>query len=171
MPENLLMLATENPVHTMIFLITFYMWYCIFDRLIVYAGLFRRNSEGERSIAVLTRERIMSRGSSAEVELNIIGRMISRNLSVIKVSTVIAPMLGLLGTVWGMLITFNIISDNGTGDPALMSDGISKALTSTRLGLTATVFGMLMAAVLERMRRKLTAYAGAESIRNGRSVI
>ena len=94
-----------------------------------------------------------------EIELGEIDRMLRRNMSVIRVSTVIAPMLGLLGTVWGMLITFNVISDSGTGNPALMAGGISEALTSTRLGLTTTVCGLLLIPVLERMRKKLIAKA------------
>jgi len=157
--DSILLLMAENPVHTMIFFLTFYMWYCIFDRLIVYIGFFIR-----RDIGFIFSEQVTARNASGcielvEIELGEIDRMLRRNMSVIRVSTVIAPMLGLLGTVWGMLITFNVISDSGTGNPALMAGGISEALTSTRLGLTTTVCGLLLIPVLERMRKKLIAKA------------
>lgn len=53
----------------------------------------------------------------------------------IKIIAAVAPLLGLLGTVIGMIETFQSITLYGTGDPRLMADGISKALVTTMLGL------------------------------------
>lgn len=60
---------------------------------------------------------------------------LSRSLKLIAVSTSIAPMLGLLGTVSGMVSTFDTIRRFGFGNPALLSDGISEALLTTQAGL------------------------------------
>jgi biopolymer transport protein ExbB len=64
----------------------------------------------------------------------------------IKLISTVAPLLGLLGTVVGMIITFQSITAYGTNDPKLMADGISQALITTMLGLSVaipTLFGYL----------------------------
>ncbi len=57
----------------------------------------------------------------------------------IKLLAAVAPLLGLLGTVTGMIATFQAITQYGTGDPKLMADGISQALVTTVLGLVAAI--------------------------------
>jgi biopolymer transport protein ExbB len=64
---------------------------------------------------------------------------LDKNLSVIKLLAAVAPLLGLLGTVIGMIETFQAITLFGTGDPKLMAGGISQALVTTMLGLIAAV--------------------------------
>ncbi|MCI0507479.1 MAG: MotA/TolQ/ExbB proton channel family protein [Gammaproteobacteria bacterium] len=64
---------------------------------------------------------------------------LERGVALIKVLAVIAPLLGLLGTVTGMIETFQSITLFGTGDPKLMAGGISQALVTTVLGLTAAI--------------------------------
>jgi len=59
--------------------------------------------------------------------------------SMIKLFAAIAPLLGLLGTVTGMIATFQAITNFGTGDPKLMAGGISQALITTVLGLVAAI--------------------------------
>tara|TARA_B100001109_G_C18857685_1_gene472503 strand:- start:687 stop:2042 length:1356 start_codon:yes stop_codon:yes gene_type:complete len=62
-----------------------------------------------------------------------------KNLSTVKLLAAVAPLLGLLGTVIGMIETFQAITLFGTGDPKLMADGISQALVTTMLGLITAV--------------------------------
>jgi biopolymer transport protein ExbB len=64
---------------------------------------------------------------------------IETGLSFIKVLYVIAPLLGLLGTVVGMIATFQMITLFGTGDPRMMAGGISTALVTTVLGLVVAI--------------------------------
>ena len=64
---------------------------------------------------------------------------LTRGEGLIKLLTGIAPLLGLLGTVVGMIITFQSISLFGTGDPKLMANGISQALVTTALGLIVAI--------------------------------
>jgi|TARA_B100000768_G_scaffold100383_1_gene93455 biopolymer transport protein ExbB len=64
---------------------------------------------------------------------------LEKNLSIIKLLAAVAPLLGLLGTVIGMIETFQAITLFGTGDPKLMAGGISQALVTTMLGLIAAV--------------------------------
>jgi biopolymer transport protein ExbB len=60
-------------------------------------------------------------------------------LAFIKVLYVVAPLLGLLGTVVGMIATFQMITLFGTGDPRMMAGGISTALVTTVLGLCVAI--------------------------------
>lgn len=74
-------------------------------------------------------------------------------LNFIKVLSVIAPLLGLLGTVTGMILTFQQITLFGTGDPKLMAGGISQALVTTVLGLVMAIpMTILHSMISERSR-------------------
>jgi len=75
---------------------------------------------------------------------------LERFLSTLGMLAAIAPLLGLLGTVTGMIDTFFVITQHGTGDPRLMSDGISVALVTTMLGLYVAIPIMLVHTLLSR---------------------
>ena len=64
---------------------------------------------------------------------------LNRGQTLLKLLAAVTPLLGLLGTVTGMIVTFQAISLFGTGDPRLMADGISQALMTTILGLGASI--------------------------------
>lgn len=64
---------------------------------------------------------------------------LTRGIGWIKIISVVAPLLGLLGTVTGMIDVFETMSLFGTGDPKLMAGGISQALVTTVLGLVAAI--------------------------------
>ncbi|MCB1182661.1 MotA/TolQ/ExbB proton channel family protein, partial [bacterium] len=75
---------------------------------------------------------------------------VEAGLSVLAVLGAVAPLLGLLGTVTGMINTFRVITLFGTGDPKLMSGGISEALVTTELGLMVAIPIMLAHTFLSR---------------------
>ena len=64
---------------------------------------------------------------------------IDQGIGFIKIISVISPLAGLLGTVTGMIVTFQMITLYGTGDPKLMAGGISQALVTTVLGLLVAI--------------------------------
>jgi biopolymer transport protein ExbB len=76
-------------------------------------------------------------------------------LSFIKVLYVVAPLLGLLGTVVGMIATFQMITLFGTGDPRMMAGGISTALVTTVLGLVVAIPLTLFHAFLQGKSKAL----------------
>ncbi|MGX9459724.1 MotA/TolQ/ExbB proton channel family protein [Shewanella sp. A14] len=82
---------------------------------------------------------------------------LERGLSLIKLFAALAPMLGLLGTVTGMIETFQTITQFGNADPRVMAGGISMALVTTVLGLIAAMPLLLVSNVLNTQ---------VESIRN-----
>ncbi|MEM6999178.1 MAG: MotA/TolQ/ExbB proton channel family protein, partial [Pseudomonadota bacterium] len=81
---------------------------------------------------------------------------LERFLGAIAVTATVSPLLGLLGTVSGMITTFNMMTLFGAGDPAVVSGGISEALVTTELGLIVAIPALILHALLSR---KATAYA------------
>lgn len=80
---------------------------------------------------------------------------VESGLSILAVFGAVAPLLGLLGTVTGMIDTFRVITLFGTGDPKLMSGGISEALVTTELGLAVAIPIMLCHTWLSRRSDKI----------------
>ena len=66
----------------------------------------------------------------------------------VLVVAAVAPLLGLLGTVTGMISTFDVITEFGTGDPKMLSGGISEALVTTELGLIVAIPTLLIGTLL-----------------------
>lgn len=64
---------------------------------------------------------------------------LEKGQSLLKLLSAVAPLLGLLGTVTGMIVTFQAITQGGGGDSRLMADGISQALVTTVLGLVVAI--------------------------------
>lgn len=105
---------------------------------VVRAGLLMRHEEREVLESVLQ-----------EAILKELPRL-ERALPLLNIMAAVAPLLGLLGTVTGMIGTFEIINIYGTGDPRLMSGGISVALVTTMLGLIVAIPIMLLHTFLSR---------------------
>jgi biopolymer transport protein ExbB len=76
-------------------------------------------------------------------------------LSVLKIFSMVAPLMGLLGTVTGMIIVFQAITIYGAGDPKAMAGGISSALVTTVLGLTVAIPTLLLHTILNGKARQV----------------
>ncbi len=74
---------------------------------------------------------------------------INARIAFIKIISMVAPLLGLLGTVIGMIVTFQAITLFGTGDPKTMAGGISQALITTVLGLTVAIPTVLLHSIVD----------------------
>lgn len=84
-------------------------------------------------------------------------------LPLLKIISVVAPLLGLLGTVTGMIVTFQAITLYGAGDPKLMAGGISTALVTTVLGLVVAIPTVFLHALVSSRARRLTQILQEES--------
>jgi len=80
-----------------------------------------------------------------------------RYIGTILILASIAPLLGLLGTVTGMITTFDVISQFGTGNARALASGISEALVTTQSGLVVAVPGLILGGLLFRRAEKLKA--------------
>ena len=79
--------------------------------------------------------------------------ILTTRLTFIKIISVVAPLIGLLGTVTGMINTFQAITLFGTGDPKLMAGGISQALVTTVLGLVVAIPMVFISTILNTRSR------------------
>ena len=105
---------------------------------VLRAGLRARGEERE------TQESILQEAILKELP------RLERFLPALNILGAIAPLLGLLGTVAGMIETFHAITLFGTGDPKVMSGGISEAMVTTMLGLAAAIPILLFHTFLRR---------------------
>ncbi|MDL1958169.1 MAG: MotA/TolQ/ExbB proton channel family protein [Deltaproteobacteria bacterium] len=79
-----------------------------------------------------------------------IGTKVDGSVKAILVLAGVAPLLGLLGTVSGMITTFDVIAGFGTGNARAMASGISEALVTTQTGLVVAVPGLIIGNLLRR---------------------
>ncbi len=105
---------------------------------VIGAGLAARNEERETLESVL-QEAILHELPNVQ-----------QGIAMLAVLGAVAPLLGLLGTVTGMIDTFRVITLFGTSDPKLMSGGISEALITTEIGLAVAIPIMLCHTYLSR---------------------
>ncbi len=80
---------------------------------------------------------------------------LTKGLLFIKVISVVAPLMGLLGTVTGMIKTFQVITLYGAGDPKMMAGGISQALMTTVLGLVVAIPMVLLHTIVSGQSKKV----------------
>ena len=81
---------------------------------------------------------------------------VEKHMWIVQTISIIAPLLGLLGTVTGMIQTFQAITLFGAGDPKMMAGGISEALITTTLGLVIAIPLVLLHALLSSRARGIT---------------
>lgn len=103
---------------------------------VLMAGLEHKNEKSE-----------IIESAMSEAILTQIPRL-ERFIGALKVLAAVAPLLGLLGTVTGMINTFQVITTHGTGDPRLMAGGISEAMVTTQVGLAVAIPIMMVASFL-----------------------
>lgn len=102
--------------------------------------------------ALNTRAAILSR----------VGQSARRNLSLIETLLQVLPLLGLLGTVWGMVRVFDVMTVFGTGNARVMASGVSQATVPTMAGLVAALSGLCVVYWLrQRAGREMRDLEGA----------
>jgi biopolymer transport protein ExbB len=85
-----------------------------------------------------------------------VDKSVSARLWLLDTIVTAAPLLGLLGTILGIMDTFNALSAGGISDPAAVSRGIGTALRATALGIAAALLGLLGNNILSRRAHVLT---------------
>jgi biopolymer transport protein ExbB len=176
--DTLAYLSQGGNVMTPLILCSLVMWTLILDRLLFFFRLERndialhalviildpdpasrclvpKDAEGPR--AHLVRHLLARRTHQPFLDRRILYQCVmsmmpafDRYLSVIAVLATVAPLFGLLGTVTGMITTFDVITLFGTGNAKAMAGGISEALVTTQSGLVVSIPGFFMSALLFR---------------------
>jgi biopolymer transport protein ExbB/TolQ len=91
--------------------------------------------------------------------LMVMRERLQRRLSLVSVAAGVAPLLGLLGTVNGLIHTFAVVTSTGTSEPQQLAAGISEALLTTQFGLAIAIPAFLAHALLSRGARRILASA------------
>jgi biopolymer transport protein ExbB len=155
------------------------MWVMIFERIWFYRALQNKDITAELAFKVVQGERVdlYSKGLKTRLvdgfgeqrtgvphidraalrqRVDGLREDLTRFLAAIAVLAAVAPILGLLGTVLGMIETFDVISLYGTGNAKAMAGGISVALVTTQTGLLVAIPGLFLSGLLARVARQLT---------------
>jgi biopolymer transport protein ExbB len=135
--------ASGGPVLYGIGALTFFMWTLVFERI----WYFRFALPADVSEVVNTWEQRAERVSwnAKQVRRALVSRTrekIEQNLSLIKVCVSLCPLLGLLGTVTGMIVVFHVMAVTGGGDARSMAGGVSRATIPTMAGMVAAISGV-----------------------------
>ncbi|MCP4746318.1 MAG: MotA/TolQ/ExbB proton channel family protein [Desulfobacteraceae bacterium] len=156
------------------------MWFLIVDRLLFFKRLNHKDMSLGAAWEHLQANRIPDLGESSGIAPLLVVEFISKRsgngaldrfildeivlalnrsmsdyLSLIGVLAGIAPLLGLLGTVTGMITTFDVLAVFGTGNAKGMAAGISESLITTQTGLLVAIPGLYMKCFLDRRARNL----------------
>ena len=86
-----------------------------------------------------------------------VGLRLSASVSTIRTLIALCPMLGLLGTVTGMIEVFDVMAISGSGNTRAMASGVSKATIPTMAGMVAALSGMMLIVQIERFAENETA--------------
>lgn len=135
--------ASGGEILILIAILTFVMWTLIFERL----WYFKVSLKGEVQSAMDSWEKRVERQSwnAHQIRVALISRVtenVRANMGMIETLVSLAPLFGLLGTVWGMIEVFNILAITGGGDAKSMASGVSKATIPTMAGMVAALSGV-----------------------------
>ena len=141
-----------GPVLLLIGGLLFLMWSLIFERIFYFsndlkADLDKVISQWEKR----TDRRSWHARSIRQALISESVLKINQNMAIIKTLVALAPMLGLLGTVTGMIEVFHVMAVTGGGDPKLMAGGVSRATVPTMAGMVAALSGLFANTALQRM--------------------
>jgi len=140
-----------GPVLYFIALVLFIMWACIIERFLYLKTVHKNNVQNAIRVwnnrddhgswyAHQVRERIIS----------VVSQGLDKRIEVIQTCVALCPLLGLLGTVTGMIAVFSSMSDTGAGSARTMAAGVSQATVPTMAGMVAAISGVAVASYLKR---------------------
>ena len=144
-----------GPILVVIAVLTFVMWTLLFERFWFYKGalsgilnqtLEQWEARPERTSwnAHKIRDAMISR----------VSERINANLDLLGTMVTLCPLMGLLGTVTGMIEVFNVLSITGGGDAKSMAAGVSKATIPTMAGMVAALSGVFGTSYINKIARR-----------------
>ena len=157
----------------------FALWVMIIERMLTFRSLekddldlsetlelVRQGERGEEKAGLrrdLVRFMAIHATGSAKVDESLLDQyrlhrtpLLTKRMTMISTLAAVAPLLGLLGTVSGMITTFDVIAIFGTGNARAMAGGISESLITTQSGLTVAIPGMFMGVWINRRARQVS---------------
>jgi biopolymer transport protein ExbB len=144
-----------GPVLYLIAFVTFLMWTLIFERLWYYAFSLRVDVSDAMAIwEARTERKSWNAKQIRRLLVSGVTEAVGQNLSLIKTLVALCPLLGLLGTVTGMIEVFNVMAVTGGGEAKAMAGGVSKATIPTMAGMVAALSGLFAETHLSRVAER-----------------
>lgn len=140
-----------GPVLWLIAFLTFLMWTAILERIwYFHSGLRHDVSSAVNTWEARSEHSSWNAANIRRRMISQIGIQIQQNMSMIKTMVALCPLLGLLGTVTGMIDVFNVLAVTGGGDAKAMAGGVSRATIPTMAGMVAALSGVFANTYIER---------------------
>ena len=134
-----------------ILLVTFSMWVLIVERLWYFRLIFRSDRQRVQTTWESRNERKSWYAHKIrQAMISEVSEKLTNNVGMIKTMVALCPLVGLLGTVWGMIGVFDVMAIFGSGNARAMADGVSKATIPTMAGMVAALSGVFLSTYLER---------------------
>ncbi|WP_062265462.1 MotA/TolQ/ExbB proton channel family protein [Endozoicomonas arenosclerae] len=150
-------LGMGGDVLMMLFVLTLLLWVLVIERYLYffteYPKLIKQTMADwdARTDKLSWNAKKIRLAMISEVSLSV-----NRGMPMIKTLIALCPLLGLLGTVVGMVSVFDVLAVTGTGSPRAMASGISKATIPTMAGMVAALSGLYFSALLEKRANRAT---------------
>jgi biopolymer transport protein ExbB len=131
------------------------LWSLIIERFMYYKNEFpKEKEEAVESWQARSERSSWHAHKIRQMKISKMSTKLSQNISFIKMLVAMCPLLGLLGTVTGMIAVFDVMAETGTGNARLMASGISMATIPTMAGMVAALSGLYFGSLLESKAKK-----------------
>lgn len=131
--------------------LTLFMWALIIERMVYLRVGHRKLVRAAQDIWGARTDHSSWNAHQVRARLiSVVGRHLDRNIAMIQTCVALCPLLGLLGTVTGMVNVFEVMSISGSGNPRSMASGVSMATIPTMSGMVAALSGIAMSTYLIR---------------------
>ena len=148
-------LSAGGKVLWVIFFVLSILWFFIFERFYYFYKIFPLQKKQAQEHWLKKKDKTSWFALKIrEEELSKMTKQMSRFIPYIQTLVLISPLLGLTGTVTGMISIFDVISISGTGNPRLMAGGISLAVIPTMAGLVTALSGLYFGNYFEKKCQK-----------------
>ena len=150
-------LDTGGQVLTVIAGVICLMWLLIFERLYFYL-----RSYNQIKVSVIANWQARSERQSwyamqiRTAQVSRLTGLLNKNVALIQSLVVLCPLLGLLGTVTGMITVFDVMAISGSGNARSMASGVSRATIPTMAGMVGSLSGVFIVTWLQRKTKRRT---------------
>ncbi len=127
------------------------MWSFLLERMLYFVMVYPAQKENAKKLWLARSDRRSWYAQNfRRLLLYRVGRSLNRNMGLVKTMVKLAPLLGLLGTVLGMLEVFDAVALTGSNNPRSTAAGVSKAIITTMAGMVVAISGLPVIALLNR---------------------
>jgi len=131
--------------------LTLFMWALIIERLVYIRGGHKKMVAAAHNLWETREDHSSWNAHQIRTRLiSVVASQMERNTALIQTCVALCPLLGLLGTVTGMVEVFEVMAISGSGNPRSMASGVSKATIPTMAGMVAALSGIAMSTYLQR---------------------